>query len=108
MANEANSSAAGSDQPKDQAAGPSSGRSPGPSQAQIFLCLAILIGVYGPVAEFSRRLLLTSPVAPRKDSETPRNEFSEERAMRHIQRLAGDIGIRHVRFMPRPKPKSFT
>ncbi|CAI6002792.1 unnamed protein product [Closterium sp. NIES-64] len=55
---------------------------------------AVLLLFYTPLLELSRRLTFTTRIAPKPAATTPLDQFSEERAMAHVVRLATDIGIR--------------
>ncbi|CAI6011056.1 unnamed protein product [Closterium sp. NIES-65] len=49
---------------------------------------------YAPLVAISRQIIFGRRVLPRPAATTPVDQFSEERAMAHVTKLAGDIGDR--------------
>ncbi|CAI7920879.1 unnamed protein product [Closterium sp. NIES-54] len=61
---------------------------------RIFATILIVALFYAPLVAISRQIIFGRRVLPRPAATTPVDQFSEERAMAHVTKLAGDIGDR--------------
>ncbi|CAI5489765.1 unnamed protein product [Closterium sp. Naga37s-1] len=60
----------------------------------VFATILIVALFYAPLVAISRQIIFGRRVLPRPAATTPVDQFSEERAMAHVTKLAGDIGDR--------------
>ncbi|GJP47019.1 hypothetical protein CLOM_g6251 [Closterium sp. NIES-68] len=72
---------------------PSSNPKPVP-WGSVLVTILLVVLFYAPLIAMSRQIIFGRRILPRPAASTPVDQFSEERAMVHVTKLAGDIGDR--------------